>query len=89
MIEREGVSGELDELPDDGAVDWAVTRALLAANDATSAALEMHLVQTQYRDSAASNATAIRRHIDEAIAHHERIIEDLQFAREAIGHEST
>lgn len=89
MIEREGDSGEFEELPDDGTVDWVITRALLAANDATSAALEMHLVQTQYRDSAASNATSIRRQIDEAIEHHEQIIEDLQFAREALGHKST
>ncbi|KAB1198154.1 MULTISPECIES: hypothetical protein [Haloferax] len=89
MVEQEGDSGGLDELPDDGSIDWAITRALLAANDATSAALEMHLVQTQYRGDDGSNSAAIRQHIDEAIEHHEQIIEDLRFAREAVDHRST
>ena len=89
MVTKEGDSGEFDELPDDGPVDWAITRSLLAASDATSAALELHLVQTQYNECSDTDPTAIRRHIDEAIEHHERIIEDLRFAREGLGHGST
>ncbi|WP_416840346.1 hypothetical protein [Haloferax sp. DFSO52] len=84
MVQNEGDSGEFEELPDNGTVDWAITRALLAASDATSAALEMHLVQTQYRGTSDADPTAIRRHIDEAIHQHEQIIEDLRFAREGL-----
>lgn len=87
MIDREGDFGGFDELPDEESIDWAITRSLLSANDATSAALEAHLLRTQYRSADESGTNAIRRHIDEAIERHEQIIEDLRFAREGLDHD--
>ncbi|MBC9986714.1 hypothetical protein E4P24_10080 [Haloferax sp. AS1] len=87
MAERqEGERPEFDELPDEGAVDWMITHALLAASDSTSRALESHLLQSQYHGDAGFDAAATARHIDDAIDRHTRILEDLRLARDALDH---
>ncbi len=87
MAERhEGERPELDELPDERAVDWTITRALLAASDSTSRALESHLLRVQYRGDADLDTAATARHIDDAIDRHARILEDLRLARDALEH---
>ena len=81
---QEGDPSEFTELPDDDAVDWTITRALLSANDELSRALEVHLLQTQYRSRDESDADVVKQYLDDAIEHHEQIIEDLRFARDAL-----
>ncbi|WP_396611620.1 hypothetical protein ACH9L7_15700 [Haloferax sp. S1W] len=82
---NEGTEGLLDELPHDGAVDWTIVRSLLSANDSTSSALESHLMQLHYHDGGDDIAmTTTQQYLDEAIAQHERILEDLRLAQEAL-----
>ncbi|KAB1187465.1 MULTISPECIES: hypothetical protein [Haloferax] len=86
---REGKSEEFRELPDDGAVAWTITKALLEASDATSRALEMHLMQTQYDADADTDTASITQYIDAAIEQHQQIIEDLRLARDGLDYDGT
>ncbi|KAB1193241.1 hypothetical protein GJR96_07195 [Haloferax sp. MBLA0076] len=85
---RENTPETFGELPDEGALAWTITRALLAANDSASHALELHLLQSQYHDDG-DDSTATKQYIDTAIEYHERIIEDLRLAREGLDYSDT
>jgi hypothetical protein len=82
--QQERTGHPLEELPDDGAIDWTIVRSLLAASDATSQALESHLLQAYYRESEDTETEPTEQYLDRAIVRHERIIEDLRFARELL-----
>ncbi|ELZ89129.1 hypothetical protein [Haloferax sulfurifontis] len=86
MVERHKGRTEFDDLPDEGAVDWTITHALLAASDSTSRALESHLLRAQYHRDAGFDTAVTERHIDDAIDRHTRILEDLRLARDALEH---
>ena len=82
--QQEGVGHPLEELPDERAVDWTIVRSLLTANEATSRALESHLLQAYYDESKGAKTESTEQYVERAIARHERIIEDLQFARDLL-----
>ncbi|MFC6874848.1 hypothetical protein [Halobellus marinus] len=82
--QREGVGQPLEELPDADALDWTIVRSLLAANNATSQALESHLLHTYYDQDRNEAAESTEEYIERAIANHEQIIEDLRFARDLV-----
>ncbi|SEM01979.1 hypothetical protein [Haloferax larsenii] len=81
---KEGHEGLIDELPDDGAIDWTIIRSLLSASDSTSSALESHLMQTYYYGGDTISTAATQQYLDAAISKHERILEDLRLARDAL-----
>ncbi|KTG30412.1 hypothetical protein [Haloferax profundi] len=85
---REETSEAFGELPDERALAWTITRALLAANDSASRALELHLLQSQYHDDS-GDPTATKQYIDTAIEYHEQIIEDLRLARDGLDYSDT
>ena len=82
--QHEGVGHSLNELQDDAAVDWTIVRSLLAANDATSRALESHLLQVYHKEDGSTETESTEEYIERAIARHERIIEDLRFSQELL-----
>lgn len=79
----EGVrkTSESPELRD---MEWVVAKSLLDANARTVEAFEYHLLRT-YREDASPNAETMRTNIRQAIAEHERIIENLEAAEQAVG----
>lgn len=79
---QEGVGGPVGELPSDDDIDWTILRAMLAANNKTSQAMESHLLRVCYGGDAEVEQT--KEHIRRAIERHERIIEDLQLAKEIV-----
>jgi hypothetical protein len=72
----------IDELPGDEDLDWTILRAMLAAHNETSQAMESHLLRVYYAESGGSQVERTEEHIQRAIARHERIIEDLRLANE-------
>ena len=82
--QQEGIGHPLDELPDGRGVDWTIVRSILAANDATSRALESHLLQGYHEPDDNAETESTEEFLERAIARHERIIDDLQFARELL-----
>jgi len=82
--QQEGVGHPLEELPDKRAVDWTIVRSLLTANEATSRALESHLLQAYYDESGGAKTESTEQYVERAIARHERIVEDLRLARDLL-----
>ncbi|RLM56526.1 hypothetical protein DVK02_08460 [Halobellus sp. Atlit-31R] len=82
--QQEGVGHPLEELRDERAVDWTIVRSLLTANEATSQALESHLLRAYYRESGEIETESTEAYLERAIARHERILEDLEFARDLL-----
>lgn len=62
---------------------WTLAKSLLDANALSTRALEYHLVGT-HRPDASPNAESMRTCVRQAINEHERIIEQLELAEQAI-----
>jgi hypothetical protein len=77
---QEEVGFPVGEVPSDDDLDWTILRALLAANNKTSRAMESHLLRVYY----GGEAEQTTEHIQRAIERHERIIEDLELAKEMV-----
>ncbi|MGQ4556643.1 hypothetical protein [Halobellus sp. GM3] len=82
--QQEEAGHPLNELPDQQAVDWTIVQSLLAANEATSRALESHLLQAYYEQDGNAETESTAQYLERAVTRHERIIEDLRFARELL-----
>ena len=83
--QQEEVSPPAGELPESEDVNWTIIRAMLAASNETSQAMESHLLRVYYGESGDSQIAQTEEHLERAIAQHERIIEDLRLAKEMIG----
>lgn len=70
-------SSELEEL------EWVVAKTLLDANARTTEAFEYHLLRA-CRDDESVDAESMLANIRQAITEHERIIENLEVAAEAV-----
>jgi hypothetical protein len=79
---NEGAS-EPSESPESRELDWVVAKSLLDANARTVEAFEYHLLRT-CRDDASANVETMLTNISQAIDEHERIIENLEVAAQAI-----
>jgi DNA-binding ferritin-like protein len=73
----------LDELPGTDALDWTVLQSMLTANAETTRAMETYVARTQYRDDDPA-LEPVREHLEEALAHHETVVDQLEFALEAL-----
>lgn len=64
-------------------VKWAVAKSLLDANAHSTQAFEYHLLQT-YHPQHSSNWDSMQECLRQAIHSHEKIVEELEFALEAV-----
>lgn len=79
---KEGVL-ESSELPEQGNFEWVVAKTLLEANARTTEAFEYHLLRV-CRDDGSADVESMLSNIQRAITEHERIIENLELAAEAV-----
>ena len=63
--------------------EWIIVKTLLDANARTTQALEHHLLRTYYQQCA-PDLEVMRTCVGEALREHERIVENLQLALEAL-----
>lgn len=64
-------------------LEWTAAQAMLQANAETTRALEEYLAQTQYRDDV-SEFSSVESRLETIIAQHERLVEDLELALQAL-----
>lgn len=85
MAKRPIIEGatEAPESPEHRELEWVVAKSLLDANACTVEAFEYHLLRT-YRDDASPNVESMQTNIQQAIDEHERIIENLEVAAQAV-----
>jgi hypothetical protein len=81
------IADEFQHLRDGDAADalhWTAARSTLEANQYSMRALESLLLETGPAEHDTTDADVASQALEQAIAHHQRAIEDLEFALEAL-----
>lgn len=78
-----GAAGDSSDIQDARELEWVVAKSLLDANAHSTQAFEHYLLQTLWSDDS-SDLEPVGESIHQAIQEHEKIIEHLELAADAV-----